>query len=256
MNYEQIRLPIGIRREGGIFREVHIDEMSGVDEEILSNPKNKQAPVRAFTTMLQRCVQHIPGIVEEKQDPFSLAPLEVFRSMYQIDRDFILTQIRRISLGDSFVADWTCRYCDVANQDDVTISALPVKEWPDDKPTIFAFEIPGGMRIGDRTVSRGTMRLLTGVDTERVTSAVHRNPEQVSTILLTAMIESLEGGERPQADAIRRMRSADRNHLAEIIRDNSPGLSLVQDIVCASCGRLNTGVQLDATGFFSPTRRT
>jgi hypothetical protein len=253
--YERVRLPVGIRKDGSIFRDVFIDEMSGVDEEILSSPKFKASPVRALTTLLQRCVQEIPGLMEPKKDPFTLAPLEVLRSMYQIDRDHLVAAVRRISLGDEVITDWQCRYCKVDNEDRALLSELPVVEWPDDRATTFPFEIEKGAQVGDKLYKKGTLKLLSGVDAEQVAASVARNPEGAGTAFLAALIVSWEDGTRPTIDSLRKMRSSDRGKLAELVRDQMPGLRMMHDIVCASCGRLNESVEVDASGFFASTSR-
>jgi hypothetical protein len=251
--YESIRLPVGIRRDGGVFRDVLIDEMSGVDEEIISNPKYKNAPVRGLTALLQRCVQEIPALMEQKADRYALAPLEYLRSMYQVDRDFLLLSIRRISMGDEVSSDWQCRYCKTDNTDQIRLSELPFVEWPDSRETTFAFEDEKGFLIDGKVHHKGTLKLLSGVDAEQLANVSARSPETVATALLSTLVVGFEDGVKPTADAFRKMRTMDRQRLGEIVNSKMPGVQMATDLTCADCGRLNERVQVDASGFFSGT---
>lgn len=254
--YEQIRLPIGIRSDGStIFRDVHIDEMSGIDEEIIANPKFKSSPIRAETALLARCVQEIPGLLERRADPYTSAPIEIFRSMFEVDREFLVTAIRRISMGDEVTTDWRCAACGTDNSDQTKLSELRVVEWEDGKPTVFPFEITKGVQVGGTTHTRGKLKLLTGIDAETVAAAAARAPESAGTAFLVALIASWEDGSKPTFESIRRMRSSDRARLADIVRDQMPGTQMKRDIACANCGRVTEGVEVGAAGFFGTTSR-
>jgi hypothetical protein len=176
--------------------------------------------------------------------------------MFQVDRDFLVFQVRRLSMGDDVMTDWKCSKCGVENQDQVDLSKLPVVEWPDDKPLSFPFELPKGLMLGDKLVRRGTAKVLTGEDAEKVAASVAKAPETAGTAFLSALIESWEGGAKPDVTTLRRMRTVDRNAIARVVRDVSPGVRMAQDFTCASCGHLNEGVQVDASDFFADTSPT
>ena len=116
---DTVRLPIGLRYNGVVYRDVVIDEMTGVDEENMSSPKIKNNGARALTILLQRCVQEIPGLVERKRRTQDLIDAKYFMDMYTPDRDYLFMAIRALGLDDNFTQVMTCPKCD--NQEDITV---------------------------------------------------------------------------------------------------------------------------------------
>ena len=54
---ETVTLPIGLDIDGTRYRTVHIDEMTGYDDEALSDKKHRNNGAKAITTLLRRCIQ-------------------------------------------------------------------------------------------------------------------------------------------------------------------------------------------------------
>jgi hypothetical protein len=249
---DTVRLLVGIEHEGELFRTVRLDEMTGYDEELLANPKFKAVPARGITAMLRRVVQEIPGVMPAKKDPMKLAPVDLFRRMYQADRDMLLVACRLLSFGAEMTVRWQCPSCKEQNEDDVDLTELEVREWPDGEEPTMDFVLPKGIFLDGKMRIKGTMRLPTGKDSEPLSQLARTDPGGATSAMLAALIVDLDGV-KPDRMQMQRMRSSDRQFLGELFQRQLPGVRLEADLVCPACYAMNPGQSLDMSGFFSPT---
>jgi len=254
---EHVRLPIGIEKDGARYRDVVIDELSGVDEALLANKKRTGGnTAKGLTLVLARAIQEIEGVVPRKRNPDTPIDHMIPRRMYQIDRDFLFSRIQLLSDRDRTQLRAQCPRCRQVHEEDVYISERPVVEWPEDKPLEFDFELARGYvetgRKGEepKLHKKGTMRFPRGADQEAVANLMQENPGQAMTAILAACIVRLGDLENIDQTVTSRLKSRDRKLLFNLIRDKAPGMKMWEIVTCMNCGYDELEAVIDISAFF------
>lgn len=233
---DKVILPIGLEIDGIRYREVIIDEMTGLDEENLSSRKVRNNGAKAITLLLRRCIQAIPGVFEQKSDPLKLIDEKYVRNMYVADRDFLVMCIRTLSGDSSVLLDIACPECDYDCSKVVDLKELDVYEWDENEPVEITVDLPRGFRNKDTNEfnSRIKWQFLNGARQERIASM----PEnEIGTNLIAIGLVSVEGRETiPSAEDVRRLSVRDRNALADAIVANGVGVDTKVEFLCDGCG--------------------
>jgi hypothetical protein len=246
---DRVSLPIGIDFNGSRYREVIIDEMTGVDEENMASPKVRNNGSKAITLLLRRCIQEIPGVMPKKTNPMSLCDESIIRKMYAADRDYLMLCIRALSGKSEVPVPFYCVSCGTGQTRDVALSDLEVYEWDDSEP-IVEIELEKGIfdDLDKQYKKRLTWKLPTGLTQEKVSEL----PEnQAGSGVIVAGIQSVEGMDHlPTIDDIRKLSLRDRQIIADTITDNAVGVDPKITLPCESCGA-DCSAEVDFAGFFS-----
>ena len=253
---EHVRLPIGYEKAGTRYRNVVIDELSGVDEALLSNKKKTGGnTAKGLTMVLARSIQEIEGLVPRKKNPDTPIDHTIPRMMYQVDRDFLFSRIQLLSEKDETTLRGTCPKCNTVYEEDVLISDRPVYEWPEDKPCEFEFELKRGYtetkRNEDPVIHKsGILRFPRGRDQEAIALMASENPGQAMTAMLAACIKKLGDLDNIDQTITARIKSRDRKYLFNRIRDEVPGMKMWDIKTCFNCGHSNVEAMIDISAFF------
>ena len=90
----EFSMPGGYRdRAGMVHKTVVIQEMTGVDEENISNPNIAKNGGKIITALLANCVKMI--------GKYKVTP-EMIQSLVTGDRDFLMVQLRIVTIGKDF----------------------------------------------------------------------------------------------------------------------------------------------------------
>lgn len=253
---EYVRLPVGYEKDGVRYRNVVIDELSGVDEALMSNKKKTGGnQAKGLTLVLARAIQEIEGLVPRKSNPDTPIDPQIPRMMYQVDRDFLISRVQMLSDRDETVMRGTCTKCRATHEQEALISERPIKEWPDDQPLEMEFELKKGYAEiikGQDPVyhTKGTLRLPRGRDQEAVAALSQDNPGQAMTAILAACIKNLGTLDHIDQTIAARLKGRDRRYLFNLIRDKAPGVKVWDFVTCYNCGNPEVEVILDLSGFF------
>lgn len=252
---DTVRLPVGIEVDGTRYRNVVIDELSGVDDHNLASKKTGNNGAKGTTIVLCRCVQEVDGLLKAKQNPEKLFDRSFARKMTVIDRDFLLAKIYQLGGENEVVMAGECPRCQKAWEEDALLSDLEVIEWPEDEPLELEFELPAGYthieKNGERTLhKKGVIRFATGSDQEQV--AELSNPAQAFDAMFAACIKKLGDLESIDQEVVKRFKSRDRRYLMQFLQLNLPGLRQWKIVKC-SCGR-EFDITTDLTAFFDGRR--
>lgn len=253
---EIVRLPVGIEKDGTRYRDIVIDELSGVDEALLANKKKTGGNVaKGLTMILARSIQEITGLVPRKRNPDQPIDYQIPRSMYQVDRDFLFSRIQLLSDRDETHLRGSCPKCRARYEEEVFISERPVTEWPDNKPLEFEFNLARGYyethRDKEPTIHKnGVIRLPRGRDQEAIAVVAGDNPGQAMTAMLAACIIKLGTLDNIDQTIAARIKSRDRRLIFNIIRDKSPGMRMWDFVTCLDCGFDQVEATIDISGFF------
>lgn len=261
---EDVVLPVGIRHDGGLYRNVKISEMTGYDDENLAKPAVANNGAVAVTTILRRCVQGIEGLVEQKKDPFKSLPHKFVREMMtQIDRDFLLLSIKALDAPSETVETTkACPSCNARNEDARSIADLEVFDWPEDADPEITLTLPRPVVSEGVPYAHVVWRFPTGAHQEL---AAKQGKHHILTSMLAASVRCFLSDKEevdplePDSELLRRMSTNIRTAILTGAQENSPGLNLAIDFTCESCGHEFDGM-IDVSALFSSgsveTRRT
>lgn len=248
---DHVTLPVGVEDASGVrHREVIIDEMSGIDDELVSGKKAGGNGAKGLTLVLCRCIQSIEGMVEQKKNPESLIERDIVRRMTQADRDYLVSRIFMLGGSDEATMQGSCPRCGISNEEEIHMSDLPVIQWPADKPLEIPFELPIGYRQTGRgpdvVHKTGVMRLINGVDQENLAQL---GGAAIVTGLLAMCVKKLGTLENMDQEIAKRLKSRDRRYLMELLRTETPGLRQWKTVSCSGCSR-EMAIRVDMTSFF------
>jgi hypothetical protein len=245
---DKITLPIGLEIDGIRYREVIIDEMTGIDEENLASRKVRNNGAKAITMLLRRCIQSIEGVLERKSNPLSLIDEKWVRNMYVADRDYLVFCIRALSGNKEIITTSPCPSCEAESTHLVDISELDVYEWEDNAPAMIDIELVRGF-FDERTQQyhKNLKWSFPKGDAQERLAVLPEN--QLGTSLIASGITEVEGLEYvPSSDAVRRLSLRDRNAIAEAIVDNAVGVDTQLSVSCDHCGEEHK-IEVNTVGF-------
>jgi hypothetical protein len=214
----EVILPGGYISPGGILvKHAEVKELNGADEEAISRAGSLG---KSLSTILQR------GIVSIGDEPVGKDALD---DMLAADRDALLLAIRRITFGDTVEYRALCK-CGV----DTIVEIDLVKDVP-----VVELDNP----IQDRTWTVETklgpvvLSLPTGVTQKRLIEATDKTTAELSTILLTGCVQSINGAISTGASSVLKLGMGDREKLIETIVEKNPGPRLGEvNKTCEACG--------------------
>lgn len=245
---DRVTLPIGLEIDGVRYREVVIDEMTGVDEENLTSRKVRNNGAKAITLLLRRCIQSIEGVLDRKSNPLSMIDEKYVRNMYVADRDYLVFCIRALSGNNEVLTTAECPNCSAEDSHLIDITTLDVYEWDENAPVSINIELLRGFYDpkSQQYHKSITWSFPKGVAQEKIASL----PEhQLGTGLIASGITSVEGLEYiPSADAVRRLSVRDRNVFAQAIVENAVGVDTKLEVSCHSCGE-EYPMEVNTVGF-------
>jgi hypothetical protein len=213
-----VLLPGGLVLEDGrVLRQAILRPLSGREEEWLT--RRRQMPNAARVTwLLQACVLSLNDVP---------VTTDLVRQMLVGDRDYLVLQLRRLTLGNDVQAVIACPACGNKMDTDFRVSEVPV-EFRSQNSSILS------QRLADRTVR---FRLPTGGDQE----AVLGKATELATDELFQRCLVDDGGKTPSAE--------ERQTIIEAMEQAAPLVDLELDLTCPEC-RHHFLQLLDTTSYF------
>ena len=99
----RVELPIGFLHEGKLLTSAEIAPMTGRVRKVIARPEIRQNPARVIDTLLMECVRSVGNLGRPKKS--------LIEAMFLGDRDFLIMEIRRISLGKDVHSTLQCDAC-------------------------------------------------------------------------------------------------------------------------------------------------
>lgn len=247
---DKVILPIGLEVDGTRYREIVIDEMTGIDEENLTSKKIKNNGAKAVSVLLRRCIQEIPGLMERKKNPMDLIPEKFVKEMYVADRDFLTLCIRALSEKSKFLSSFSCPSCTFTEEKWIDFNEMDVYEWDESMPVQLEIELPRG--FFDQTDNQYKGKVVWEFPKGKAQEGMASIPDgQMATYMIASGIRSVEGMRAlPSDHDVRRLGVRDRNAFAQAITDNSIGVDTKIELICESCGH-EYDTEVNIMGFFS-----
>ena len=221
--------------DGVIHKEFTLREMTGKDEEAIHKSDVKVNGSKVVSTLLTRCVTSIGTLTPKSvggRDKWE----KIIKSLFVGDQDYMLIQLRKLSIGDEIEVDHVCPNKDCKAKLHTTVSVDELEIVPFSGERTIEFELPRGYKDkkGVRHTS-GTMRLPTGLDREILTPLAKTNLAKAETTMLTRLCKFNDGA-YVDDDVMSSLSIKDREYLQKLLREHHFGVKLETEVVCDSCG--------------------
>lgn len=229
-----------VDKDGICHKTFTIREMTGADEEYVNRADIKTNGAKVATALLSRCVLSV-GTLTRKSVGNPKEWENIFKEMLTGDRDTILLELRRESIGDTIEVAHTCPNpdCKAKLKTEVAIDELQINEF--DGLREIPFELPKGYRDKKGNVhKRGIMRRPNGLDGELLTPLAKNNIAKAETTLLTRICK-FEDGAYIDESVMASLSLKDRNYLQGLLNEHQFGVDMTVDVMCDHCGEYFKG---------------
>jgi hypothetical protein len=233
----EFTLPIGYEdADGQVHRAAVLRKMTGRDEALMAEKRNRTNGARMITELLGSCLLRL-GTVERPG-------VKVAQQLFSADRHFLLVKLREVTFGAEMQATYACSTCHEATVLTEDLSELEVVQLP-------GGELPEDLyvELDDGYVDRGgglylsmVFRHPVGTDEERIAAAVRENPSRGKNALMARCLKAM--GDMPTAKLealgtaiFQDMTLTDRGLIDHAMNNGGPGIKLRRTITCANCGR-------------------
>lgn len=236
-----------VDKDGVTHTTFTLREMTGADEEAVNRADIKSNGAKVSTTLLSRCVTSI-GTLTRKNVGSPKAWEEIIKSMYVGDRDIMLLELRRLSIGDEIEVNHTCPNpdCKAKLKTAISLDELEIKSF--DGIREIPFELPKGYKDKKGILHKnGVMRRPNGLDGELLTPIARNNLAKAETALLTRICK-FDDGAYIDDSVMASLSVKDRNYLSEVLNEHAFGVDMTVDVMCDRCGEYFKG-NLNQTNF-------
>lgn len=224
-------------KEGVVYKEFQIKEMTGEEEEAISKANVRNNGGKVIRTILERCITDIGGMTPKSVGMTQWR--EMIQSLSVGDQDIALLKIREETLGSELEVNHVCPSCGQELTTILDVNELEVI--PFNGKDTLDFELPKGYVDNKGELHKfGTIRYPNGLDREMLSQIVKNNSGMANTMLLARCITKFEG--LPTYDqVIRKLSIRDREYLVNLLKENEFGVSLETEVMCTSCGHAFKG---------------
>jgi hypothetical protein len=249
----EFELPIGyVDADGRVHRTAVLRKMTGRDEAIMADRRNRNSGARMISELLSSCLIRL-GEIEQPAQP-------VVRSLYSADRYYLLLQLRGITFGPELQATYACPTCRESLTLMEDIDSLEVRRLEGaGVPENIVVELEDGYyeRTTGETHFVAVFRHPTGEDEERISAVSRENASLGKNALMARCIVELGGIPRQRLEVLgtsifNDLTLGDRSRIDHALNDNAPGLEMDREHTCASCGR-QFRTTLDLSVFLAPS---
>lgn len=242
-------LPIGYADEDGrVHNEAVLRKMRGHEEALLYDD-SLSAP-GLVTELIRGCLLRLGDI--EQPDA------AVISALYTADRNYLLLEIRRITLGDLMSAVYRCPACGSGVMVTEDLGALPVRHLDGGQPEDRVVELEDGYtdHHGEHHTSV-ELALPRGDDEEFVAPMLDRDPLKAHDALLLRCVRRFGSLPRSALEAygvkiLRDLALGDRRRLQRAIDGEAAGVDFARAVSCGECGSAFEQM-LDVSRFLVPS---
>ena len=226
--------------DGVIHKEFVLREMTGKDEEAIHKSDVKNNTSKVVSTLLSRCTLRIGSLT-----PKSVGGMRnwesLIKKLYVGDQDYMLLQLRKMSVGDEIEVNHVCpnKDCKAKLKTVLSIDELEIIPFPGVREV--PFELPRGYR-DKKSVKHtsGVLKLPTGFDREVLTPLAKTNLARAETVMLTRLARFSDGLPVDE-DVMGNLSVRDREYLQKLLQNNYFGVKLDMEVTCDTCGETFIG---------------
>jgi hypothetical protein len=246
--YETV-LPVGYADAAGHFhRRAVLRKMRGHEEALFYD--SSLSAGRLVTELIRGCLVRLGEVDTVTSD--------LVAGMYSADRNYLVVELRRITLGDRMQASYTCPSCGGDTTVTEDLAGVHVRRLAEGaRPESVRVELEDGYEDRDGVTHRELrLRLPRGTDEEFVARTAEQDPLRARDALVLRCIESFGTLRREALEAygfkiLRDLSLGDRRRIYGALESQAPGVDFRRTVRCARCTR-EFGATLEASGFFAP----
>jgi hypothetical protein len=203
---------------------------------------------RLATEIIKGCTLRLGDLAEVNT--------EVASGLFSADRNYLLVELRRITLGNELRSSYACPACGAENTVVEDLGNLPVRRVPEGEvPETIPVALVDGYRDRDGVLHNELrLRLPRGTDEEFVSRTAETDLLRARDAFLLRCVASF--GTLPQSTLealgfkiLRDLTLADRRRIYEALEQHAPGVDFRRRLSCATCSSPFDAV-LEASGFF------
>jgi hypothetical protein len=227
INGTVVRLPCGYLRDGHLHRDAEIIPMTGLTRKAIAREDTRNNPIKVTDIILSHCLKRI--------GPHTSITSKLLGDLVIGDRDFLILEIRRVSMGDVITANVECDSCKAKVEVRFNLNEIEMVKMGDEK------DYP--IQNGNLTMAvKGTRfeavcRFPKGVDQELIMPGAAKNPVAASYGLYVACLLEWNGQKGPfEASFFESLPLSDIDEFEEDFMAHQPGPIMKQEASCPQCG--------------------
>lgn len=243
----EVLLPIGYTDENGRrHRQAVLRKMRGHEEALFYDVSLSASQL--VTELIRSCLIRLGDLTAVSS--------ELISQLYVADRNYLLLELRRLTLGNRLQASYGCPRCGSFVPVEEDLSEIEVRRLDETQglPDI-ALELEDG--YVDLEGTRHTELVLTlpkGADEAFVTPMAQKDPLRAQDALLLRCIRRFGTLPKTTLEAygvkiLRDLTLGDRLELHNALNSQLPGVNFQRYVTCGTCGMTFKGV-LDISNFF------
>lgn len=226
-------------KDGVTHKEFTLREITGKDEEAIHKSDVKNNGSKIVSVLLTRCVTRIGTLTPKSVGRQKWE--EIIKSLYVGDQDYMLIQLRKISIGEELEVTHLCPNKECKAKLHTVLSVDELEVIPFSGERMIEFELPRGYRDKKGVLHKsGTMRLPTGLDREVLTPLAKTNLAKAETVMLTRLCK-FDDGAYVDDDVMSSLSIRDREYLQKLLQEHFFGVKLETEVSCDSCGETFMG---------------
>lgn len=254
----QLRLPVGIRTNGTVYRDVVIDKSTVVDLEIATDPAMKGSGPKILKALVARAIQEVPGLLPRKTDSSSAIEPAWLGSMYIADAIFISMQRDFYSKKHENTYKTkviTCPEpeCGHKTTYDVELDHIAVYEASDEDDLKLEFEFDEPFTLKGVEYVGGFTKPLTLDNAIYVSKASNDKTMAMNMALFGTTLLTNEGKEKNIDVALGEGRNIPASAMEDILATymQTPGVQSFVDLECPNCKKAFEENGVDLASFFT-----
>jgi hypothetical protein len=245
-------LPIGyVDADGILHKTATLRKMTGRDEAIMADKRNRHNGARLITELLGSCLVRVGSI----ENPGT----RVSQALYTSDRHFLLIKLREFTFGPEMQATYACPTCSEANvmvEDLATLDVVMLDDGELPPDLVVHLEDGYADRSGQIYTSL-VFRHAVGADEEKIAPALRENASYGKNALMARCLKALGDMPTSRVQALGTaifsdLTLSDRALIDKALNSGGPGIKTKRDLNCLSCGRSFTA-SLDFSSFLVPS---
>jgi hypothetical protein len=233
MDFADVELPGGIRLEGNWRRDAVLRPLVGRDEEFLLQHGRALSPAARTTAVLARCLSRL--------GPVSRITPDIARSLTVGDREALLLQLRRLTLGEKMSCLLKCPACAEKLDLELDISELLLA------PYGQVADVHETSAFADGLSYRVRFRLPNGADLEAAAAVIASTPESAAELVLRRCVQELIDAN--SGETVQGMPAGVVDALSERMAELDPQAEILFDLRCPVCGE-SFGTSFDIGDYF------
>lgn len=222
-----VKLPCGLFRDGKTVKDATVTAMTGLTRKSIAAENVRTNPAKITDVILLQCLKKVgeTGIINNK----------LINELLLGDRDFLMLEVRRASLGSTITANVECGECNKKIEVKFDLNEIKVKHLEEGK-----YEVLDGFR-GFRIVSsqpkiNAFFRFPNGADQAVILPFLQKNPIDANYRLFSLCLMEWNGEKKKvESSFFERLGVAELDLIDEAFTENQPGPDLTQSVSCPVC---------------------